>query len=189
VLLVAACRSLAIPARVVGIRSWKLPPDAPASARGFHQWIEIWDGGWRYLGAFDPGRVDVGWFADRAAATDPTVRRHRVHAAASVPTGLYFPLPWDAADRTVPALDVTPFYTRRRTVRVAVGAGQRFEIRHHGELVAAGRGPGAERPLAVGERYDWRLLDDDGEELERGSTTLAEGADELPLVASQSSRS
>jgi len=53
ILLVDACRAVGIPARVVGTPLW-------VDRSGNHTWVEIWDDGWRYLGACESKRLDRG---------------------------------------------------------------------------------------------------------------------------------
>jgi len=167
-----ACRALAIPARVAGIPAWWTPPDAAEPVRGYHQWVEIWDGSWRFLSAIDPSELDRAWFAERAAKTDVTNPAHRIYAARFALAGSYFPLPWRMRRQIVPGVDVTPFYTRRRRVRVELRSGQRFELRWQGMLVAAGEGPDAMVSLAAGESYAWSLVDGAGQGLESGDLLL-----------------
>src|SRR5262249_35066295 len=47
ILLSDACRSVAIPARLVGTPLW-------ADKSGNHTWVEIWDHGWHFTGACEP---------------------------------------------------------------------------------------------------------------------------------------
>jgi hypothetical protein len=68
ILLVDACRSVGVPARVVGTPLW-------FNKSGNHTWVEIWDGDWHYTGAAeqDPNGLDRGWFGHNAsqAVKDP----------------------------------------------------------------------------------------------------------------------
>jgi hypothetical protein len=70
ILLIDACRSVGIPARLVGTPMW-------ADNRGNHTWVEIWDGGWHFIGAAepDPKGLDHAWFehdASQALKDSPT---------------------------------------------------------------------------------------------------------------------
>ena len=47
IILVDACRSVGVPARLVGIPSWK-------NKQGNHTWVEIWDQKWNFTGAAEP---------------------------------------------------------------------------------------------------------------------------------------
>jgi hypothetical protein len=62
IILSDACRSVAIPARLVGTPLW-------ADKSGNHTWVEIWDKRWRFTGACepDPNGLDRGWFVGNAA--------------------------------------------------------------------------------------------------------------------------
>ncbi len=62
ILLVEACRSVAVPARIAGTPMW-------TNLRGNHTWVEVWDNGWHFAGAAEPdGKgLDHGWFTGDAA--------------------------------------------------------------------------------------------------------------------------
>ena len=105
ILLADACRSVGVPARVVGTPLW-------ANGRGNHTWVEIWDGGWHFLGAAEPDAqgLDHAWFthdASEALKGDPL---HAIYATSFAKTGLTFPLVWASDDRSVSAVDVTDRY-------------------------------------------------------------------------------
>ena len=106
ILLVDACRSIGIPARVVGTPKW-------ADGRGNHTWVEIWDDGWHYTGAAEPtgDKLDQAWFTARAAQAKPRPSSHAIYAASFRKTELHFPLVWDRSVNWVPAVDVTARYT------------------------------------------------------------------------------
>lgn len=107
ILLVEACRSVGIPARVVGTPLWTTMP-------GNHTWVEIWDGNWHFLGAAepDPNGLDHGWFKASAAAADDDKMKHRIYASSFKRTGTFFPLVWDPAVQWVSAINVTARYTQ-----------------------------------------------------------------------------
>ena len=106
ILLVEACRSVAIPARVVGTPMW-------TNMRGNHTWVEIWDGDWHFTGAAEPDAqgLDRGWFKGDASKADDTKPEHRIYASSFKKTGLAFPLVWDLSIQWVPAVNVTARYT------------------------------------------------------------------------------
>lgn len=106
ILLVEACRSVGVPARVVGTPLW-------TNLRGNHTWVEIWDGDWHFVGAAEPDRqgLDHGWFAGEAAKADDTQPQHRIYASSFKKTGVAFPLVWDESIGWVPAVNVTARYT------------------------------------------------------------------------------
>jgi hypothetical protein len=60
ILLIDACRSVGIPARLVGTPLW-------SDNSGNHTWVEIWDKGWHFTGACEPtgNKLNEGWFIDR----------------------------------------------------------------------------------------------------------------------------
>jgi transglutaminase-like putative cysteine protease/predicted esterase len=114
ILLVDACRSVGIPARVVGTPLW-------ANKSGNHTWVEVWDGRWMFTGAAeqDPNGMDRGWFvhnASQARADDPV---HAIYAATFRRTGVVFPLPWAPRSRDFHAENVTARYARARPEKLA----------------------------------------------------------------------
>lgn len=109
ILLVEACRSVGIPARVAGIASWP-------GREGNHTWVEIHDGeNWRFTGAaeYDANGLDRGWFAGAASHAVGGHELHAIWASSWAVTGDRFPLAWDMDDRSVPGVDVSSRYTRR----------------------------------------------------------------------------
>jgi pimeloyl-ACP methyl ester carboxylesterase len=105
-LLIDACRSVGIPARLVGTPMW-------VDMRGNHTWVEIWDGGWHFVGAAepDPKGLDHAWFehdASQALKDSPT---HAIYASSFQKTGLAFPLDWAPDIHWVSAVNVTDRYT------------------------------------------------------------------------------
>lgn len=112
ILLVEACRSVGIPARVAGIASWP-------GREGNHTWVEIHDGeNWRFTGAaeYDANGLDRGWFAGAASHAVGGHELHAIWASSWVVTGDRFPLAWDLDDRSVPGVDVSGRYARRTGV-------------------------------------------------------------------------
>ncbi|MEM1422655.1 MAG: transglutaminase domain-containing protein [Planctomycetota bacterium] len=106
IILVNACRSVGIPARVAGVAEWVSTP-------GNHTWVEIHDGErWRFTGAdeYDAKGLDRGWFVGRAAQAVPGSESNAVWASSWRRTDKHFPLAWDRDDRSVPGVDVTRRY-------------------------------------------------------------------------------
>ena len=111
ILLVDACRSAGVPARVVGTPSWTTGKgDANGNHGGNHTWVEIYDGQWHHLGASEPSELDQTWFNGNAGKADPAAPEHCIYAASFQRTGLSFPLVWDLRIAWVPAVDVTRSY-------------------------------------------------------------------------------
>jgi len=110
-LLVNACRSIGVPARLVGIPSW-------VDKRGNHTWVEIWDGRWQFLGAAepDPQGLDRGWFVHDASLAIKDSIRHAIYAVSYQRTDTPFPMVWTrnrglTDGGTVSAVNVTDRYT------------------------------------------------------------------------------
>jgi pimeloyl-ACP methyl ester carboxylesterase len=108
ILLIDACRSVGVPARLVGTPSW-------VDKRGNHTWVEVWDDGWHFLGAAepDPAGLDRGWFTGDAARARRDSRESAIYASSFRRTGLTFPLVWAPRADYVPAVNVTERYTRQ----------------------------------------------------------------------------
>jgi hypothetical protein len=128
IVLADACRSVCVPARLVGTPLW-------ADKRGNHTWVEVWDKGWHFTGACeaDPQGLDRGWFVGAAAQAKKDVPQHAIYAASYKKTGLHFPLVWAPNNRDVPAENVTDRYAKppakaetfRLQVKVVDGANKR----------------------------------------------------------------
>lgn len=110
ILLIDACRSVGVPARLVGTPNW-------VDKRGNHTWVEVWDGDWHFLGAAepDPNGLDRGWFVGDASRAIRDSREHAIYASSFRPTGLSFPLVWAPRADYVSAVNVTDRYTRKAT--------------------------------------------------------------------------
>lgn len=102
ILLVDACRSVGIPARIAGLSQWTDKP-------GNHTWVEIWDGGWHFTGAseYSSEGLDHTWFADEIAHARNV---QTIYAASWKQTGSHFPLVWNPANTSIPAIVVTSQY-------------------------------------------------------------------------------
>lgn len=104
IILADACRSVAVPARLAGIPSWKNKP-------GNHTWVEIWDNGWHFTGAAepDPRGLNHTWFQGDAALADPNSKRHSIYAVSFRKTETRFPMVW-SPEKRVFAENVTARY-------------------------------------------------------------------------------
>lgn len=106
ILLVNACRSVGVPARLAGVAEWVSTP-------GNHTWVEVWDGdAWRFAGAdeHDPEGLDRGWFVGRASEAVAGSARHGVWATSWRKTETHFPMAWSPGDTSVSGVDVTHRY-------------------------------------------------------------------------------
>ncbi|MCB9852507.1 MAG: hypothetical protein H6819_05390 [Phycisphaerales bacterium] len=105
ILLVDACRSVGIPARIAGVANWN-------GKEGNHTWVEVWDDGWHFLGADEPDRrgVDHAWFVRDAMKAIPGDPKYAIWATSFEKSPTHFPMVWNIDDRTVPGVDVTERY-------------------------------------------------------------------------------
>jgi pimeloyl-ACP methyl ester carboxylesterase len=108
ILLVDACRSVGIPARVVGTPLW-------LNKSGNHTWVEIWDGDWYFTGAAeaDAKGLNRGWFVGNASQAVKGVPEHAIYATSFKKTGLTFPLSWSRSASYVSAVNVTDRYAAK----------------------------------------------------------------------------
>lgn len=107
IMLVEACRSIGVPARIAGIHTWP-------GKTGNHTWVEIWDNGWHFVGAAepDPNGLNHAWFTDQAKTAIEDEVKHAIFAVSYKKTGAYFPLAWNPEAR-INAVNVTKSYTAR----------------------------------------------------------------------------
>ncbi len=187
VILVNACRSVGIPARVAGVANWH-------DQRGNHTWVEVWDGQrWRFTGAdeYNAAGLDRGWFTGDAARAVPGDPVFGVWASSWAPADGRFTMVWAPDDGSVHAVDVTERYAPRkaeaknadravRLVRVVDESGARLEcelslVDDDGEVVAegttkAGRADLNDMPALAFEPGRWFVL-----RVERGGETRLTG--------------
>ncbi len=108
IILVDACRSVGVPARVAGTPLW-------TNKRGNHTWVEIWDGGeWHFTGAdeYDAKGLNRGWFVNDASKAIANDWKHAIWATSWRKTGDHFPMVWSRSNRSVAAVNVTSNYAR-----------------------------------------------------------------------------
>ena len=107
ILLVDACRSVGVPARIVGTPLW-------SNNSGNHTWVEIWDGSWLFTGAAEqnPNGFNRGWFVDNASKAIKDDQRYAIYATSFKKTNLNFPLSWAKDVDHVSAINVTDSYTQ-----------------------------------------------------------------------------
>jgi hypothetical protein len=107
ILLIDACRSVGVPARIVGIPKW---PNKP----GNHMWVEVWDGAWHFTGAceHDKNGLDRAWFTGDAAFAKKDSVMNAIYASSFKRTKTTFPLVWQLSGKDVFAENVTDRYTQ-----------------------------------------------------------------------------
>ena len=108
ILLVDACRSVGIPARVAGTPMW-------SNLRGNHTWVEVWDGDWHFVGAAEPddAGLDHAWFVHDASEAQRDVPQFAIYATSFRRTDVSFPLVWLPGDTSVSAVNVTDRYASK----------------------------------------------------------------------------
>ena len=82
IMLVEACRSVGVPARLAGIAAWP-------GRGGNHTWVEVWDDGWHCVGAAEPDEkgLDHAWFIGEAARAIKGSDRMRSTPSPTAPRG------------------------------------------------------------------------------------------------------
>lgn len=105
IILVAACRSVGIPARAVGTPMWW-------NNTGNHTWVEIWDQGWHFTGAdeYNDKGLNHGWFTGHAARATASETRHAIFATSWSKTEGLFPMIWAPRSGVVGGVNVTQRY-------------------------------------------------------------------------------
>lgn len=118
ILFINACRSLGIPARLVGTPAWHQD-----RAQGNHNWVEIWlDDQWHFMeptALLRPATVDSldadpcsRWFCSRTRFHGG-VNTTRVSAARLSAAGdSFYRMAWEWDNQDVPGEDVTAYYER-----------------------------------------------------------------------------
>lgn len=110
ILLVDACRSVNVPARLVGVPSW-------TTKRGNHTWVEVWDDGdWHFTGAaeYNAKGLDKAWFVGDASKADKTSKLNSIYAISFRKTDTVFPMVWSRGGPRTYAVNVTDRYTASR---------------------------------------------------------------------------
>jgi hypothetical protein len=137
-----ACRSVAVPARLVGTPLW-------ANKRGNHTWVEVWDKDWHFVGAAEPDAkgLDHAWFVHDASQAKKDSRQHAIYAASFQKTSVTFPLVWAPGRKDIFAENVTDRYAKAKP---ADGKGTRVLIR----VWQPGRKKRQALPVTVVDRQD-----------------------------------
>ena len=130
IMLVEACRSVGVPARVAGIASWP-------GRGGNHTWVEVWDNGWHFVGAAEPDDkgLDHAWFVGDASKAIKGTSKNAIYAVTYRSTGDFFPLVW-APSTKMPGEDVTDRYSQGNANTTAPSH-LMVEVRRAGDRVEA----------------------------------------------------
>lgn len=107
IILVDACRSVGVPARIAGTPLW-------ANKRGNHTWIELYDGEWFFTGAdeYHKKGLNRAWFTGDASKAVASDWRHAIWASSWKRSGSHFPMVWALKDKSVAAVNVTDRYAK-----------------------------------------------------------------------------
>lgn len=110
IILVDACRSVGVPARIAGTALW-------ANKRGNHTWVELYDGGWFFTGAdeYHKKGLNRAWFTGDASKAIASDWRHAIWASSWKKSGSHFPMVWALKDKSVAAVNVTDRYAKAVT--------------------------------------------------------------------------
>lgn len=134
IILVDACRTVGVPARIAGIANWR-------HKAGNHTWVEVHDGvGWCFVGAdeYDAKGLNRAWFVKDASQAIAGDWRHAIWATSWKKTGARFPMVWELASDQVPGVNVTARYARSAAVGAEmVEVHLRLWDQRGGERVAA----------------------------------------------------
>jgi predicted esterase len=117
IILVAACRSVGIPARAVGTPMWH-------DNSGNHTWVEIWDQGWHFTGAdeFNEKGLNHAWFVEKAGRAGKDEPQHSIYASSWEKDGGHFPLVWAPGSKAVGGVNITERYlTKASPVPTTIG--------------------------------------------------------------------
>lgn len=110
IILVDACRSVGVPARVAGTALW-------SNKRGNHTWAEIYDGGkWFFTGAdeYDAKGLNRGWFTGDASKAIESNWQHAIWASSWQKADTFFPMVWNINNREVAGVNVTSRYMKKK---------------------------------------------------------------------------
>ena len=107
IILVDACRSVGVPARIAGTALW-------ANKRGNHTWIELYDGEWFFTGAdeYNKKGLNHAWFTGDASKAIASDWKHAIWASSWKRSGSHFPMVWALKDKSVAAVNVTDRYAK-----------------------------------------------------------------------------
>ena len=112
IILVDACRSVGIPARIAGTALW-------FNKRGNHTWVEIYDdGNWYFTGAdeYEAKGLNRGWFTSDASKAIEDQWQHAIWASSWKKTESYFPMVWNIQNKEISGVNVTSRYMEKKKV-------------------------------------------------------------------------
>ena len=107
IILVDACRSVGVPARIAGTPLWY-------NKRGNHTWIELYDGEWFFTGAdeYNKKGLNLAWFTGDASKAIASNWKHAIWASSWKKSDHHFPMVWALEDKSVAAVNVTDRYAK-----------------------------------------------------------------------------
>ncbi len=108
IIMVDACRSVGVPARVAGTAQW-------SNKRGNHTWVEVYhDGNWLFTGAdeYNKSGLNKAWFVADASKAMADDWRHAIWASSWKKADGHFPLVWNPGNHSVPGVNVTGRYAK-----------------------------------------------------------------------------
>ncbi|MFP6865677.1 MAG: transglutaminase domain-containing protein [Roseibacillus sp.] len=108
IIMVDACRSVGVPARVAGTALW-------SNKRGNHTWVEVYDDGkWYFTGAdeYNKGGLNRAWFVGDASKAIADDWRHAIWATSWKKTGSHFPMVWSLENKGIGGVNVTGRYAK-----------------------------------------------------------------------------
>jgi poly(3-hydroxybutyrate) depolymerase len=114
IIMVDACRSVGVPARVAGTAMW-------SNKRGNHTWVEIYhDGNWFFTGADEYNELGLNkaWFVGDASKAKADDWKHAIWASSWKKADGHFPLVWNPQDQSVPGVNVTDRYAKPDGMKV-----------------------------------------------------------------------
>ena len=88
ILLIDACRSVHVPARMTGIPKW-------SNKNGNHTWVEVWDDNdWHFTGAaeYNAEGLDRAWFKRDASLANKSKRMNSIYSISFARTDTVFPM-------------------------------------------------------------------------------------------------
>ncbi len=133
IILVDACRSVGVPARVAGTALW-------ANKRGNHTWVEIYDSGtWAFTGAdeYDKKGLNRGWFVKDASHAIADDWKHAIWATSWKATKNHFPMVWDLTNKNIPAVNITARYIKNKKESTGATANLRLWDKKGGQRIIA----------------------------------------------------